>query len=241
MSRPLNGPRSGRGVEASIIGPRHPLPRVEASLRLPRLAGASPGEIRRRIRHTILETLIDSSGSTLGTDPRGVRFTAVHALIDLMRRHGGGRVGVVHWGEVAPAELAFSPVSVYRSGRLHRALSLRPQLGGTDPAQALARARQLVPTVKPDETLVILLVTDGQDVGTSTAEELALLPPGVVHVVLVDETGENNEANWKALRVGSITRLPNFDNPAEVAWANGAVLAKTLGLVLPRRPSRSIC
>ena len=180
---------------------------------------------------------IDGSGSVHGpggTDPAGARNAACLSVVDLMRRHGGGRAGVVHWGQTAPADLAVAPVPVRRQ-RLRQALSLQPMLGGTDPAAGLARVRELVPALSPGQTLAVLLLTDGQDLGAGLDHELAQLPARSVHLLLVDPSGDcyGQEAAWRALPWGSFTRLQNLRNRTRVAWESGAIVARSIGLRLP--------
>jgi hypothetical protein len=238
-----------RGLAASVAGPVHPVPQPRAPasqrppvVRLPNLVGAPPAVIADRIGSVVVLFAIDDSGSLQpphGTDPHGARYLACDAVLDLMRRYGAGLAGVVHWGDAAPAELALAPVPVRRQRRqLGRALALRPQLGGTDPAVALSRVRQLVPVIAPDETLVVVLLTDGQDRGPGLEQELEALPAGTVHLVLVDPSGNcwGDEAAWRALPWGSFTRLDSFD-PQCVAVASGAALARAIGLELPALPT----
>jgi hypothetical protein len=237
-----------RGLAAFVAGPVNQvsqppvrLPRPAPVVRLPDLVGAPARVVADRVRRLVVMFCIDDSGSVQpphGTDPHGARYAAARSVLDLMRRHGGGRAGVVHWGDTAPAELALAPVQVRRRGRqLERALAVRPQLGCTDPAVALARVRQLVPATSSDETLAVLLLTDGQDAGDSLAQELAALPAGSIHLVLVDPSGDcwGQEVAWRVLPWGSFTRLDRFDTPA-VAFASGTALAHAIGLELAIDP-----
>ena len=106
-----------------------------------RAAGRQPcGHVRHR--------RLGVGARAAGTDPHGARNAACLSVVDLMRRHGGGRAGVVHWGQTAPADLALAPMPV-RRGRLRRTLAIQPMLGGTNPAAALARVRELVPAASP--------------------------------------------------------------------------------------------
>lgn len=245
----MTGPRIYRirGVNLRIAGPLLTRPgppeaspgsqRRAQPVRLPDLAGASPEDIRQRVADLTVMFAIDGSGSVHGpggTDPTGVRNAACLSVVDLMRRHGGGRAGVVHWGQTAPADLALAPIPVRRE-RLRRAISLQPMLGGTDPAAGLARVRQLVPAADPGLALAILLLTDGQDLGTGLEGELARLPPGSVHVLLVDPSGDcyGQEAAWRTLPWGSFTRLENLRDRTRVAWESGAIVARSIGLRLP--------
>jgi len=155
-----------------------------------------------------------------------------------MHRHGGGRAGVVHWGDAAPASMALAPLPVYR-GRLRRGLRLQPALGGTQPAVALARVRKLIRGTGSGRTLAVLLITDGQDLGVGLEQALAQLPARSVHLTLVDPSGDcwGQEAAWRELPWGSFTRLANLGDHKRLAWESGTVIARSIGLRLPDRTS----
>jgi hypothetical protein len=121
-----------------------------------------------------------------------------------------------------------------RRGRLRRALAMQPMLGGTNPAAALARVRQLVPAIPASQTLAVLLLTDGQHLGDGLAGQLVQLPPASVHLLLVDPSGNchGQETAWRALPWGSFTQLANLHDPQRVAWESGAVIARSIGLDL---------
>jgi hypothetical protein len=245
----MTGPRvyRVRGVDLRVAGPPLTRPgpagagsghrRQAQPVHLPDLAGASPETIRQRVAGLVVMFAIDGSGSVHGpggTDPAGARNAACLSVVDLMRRHGGGRAGAVHWGQMAPADLALAPMPVRRE-RLRRALSLQPMLGGTEPAAGLARVRELVPALSPGQTLAVLILTDGQDLGAGLEHELAQLPPRSVHLLLVDPSGDcyGQEAAWRALPWGSFTRLENLRDHTRVAWESGAIVARSIGLRLP--------
>jgi len=235
-----------RGVDLRATGPVLAKPDLAMSwpgqchaqpVRLADLTGASWPVICQRVAGLVVIFAIDGSGSVHGpggTDPHGARNAACLSVIDLMCRHGGGRAGVVHWGQTAPADLALAPIPVHRA-RLRRMLSMQPKLGGTNPAVALARVRQLIPALSPGQTFVVLMITDGQDLGGGLDRELAQLPAGCVHLLLVDPSGDcyGQEATWRALPWGSFTRLDNLLDPRRAAWASGEVLADCIGLDLP--------
>jgi hypothetical protein len=236
-----------RGVNVSVSRPPLAMPRIIAErpnhsrqvqpVRLPDLAGPSQRIIRQRVARTVVIFAIDGSGSVhgaAGTDPEGVRNAACLSVLDLMRRHGGGRAGVVHWGETAPADLALAPVPV-RQRRLKRMLSLQPMLGGTNPAAALARVHQIIPPSSSGQNLAVLLLTDGQDLGEGLEHELAQLPARCVHLLLADPSGDcfGHELAWRALPWGTFTRLENLRDCRQVAWESGAVFARSIGLRLP--------
>jgi hypothetical protein len=242
----MTGPRlfEIRGVDlrtSSRILVRPPLAAAQMQsqalpTRLPDLTGAPPAVQRQLVDSLVVMFAIDGSGSVHGphgTDPYGARNAACRSVVDLMHRYGGGRAGVVHWGQRAPADLALPPMPV-RSGRLRRGLAMQPMLGGTNPAAALARVHQLVPMVSAGQTLVVLLLTDGQDLGDGLAGQLAQLPPASVHLLLVDPSGNcyGRETAWHTLPWGSFTRLADLHDPQRVAWESGAVIARSIGLDL---------
>ncbi|MEU6071368.1 VWA domain-containing protein [Streptomyces sp. NPDC047082] len=236
-----------RGISARVEGrplplsasPTPPSLSEAAPVRLPGVTGATPAAISDAFRHLTVIIAIDDSGSTQpphGTDPYAVRYAAAHAVTKWMRRQGGGQIGVVHWGSTAPARLAVGPVPVNRRMRtLRRALNQRPNLGWTVPAAALRRAARLLPAPAPDQTQVVLILTDAEDCGDGLAEAIGLLPEHAVHVLIVGDGTQ--DADWEALPFASITRLPSFDNQA-LALSCGAVLAGALGLRL-RPPTSS--
>jgi von Willebrand factor type A domain len=210
-------------------------------VRLPRLVGVPRTLICQRVANLDVIFAIDDSGSVHGpdgTDPRGTRNAACLSVIDLMQRYGGGRAGVVHWGNTAPASMALAPMPVHR-GRLRRELRFQPVLGGTQPAVALARVCKLVQGTSSGRTLAVLLITDGQDLGTGLEQALGQLPARSVHLILVDPSGDcwGQDAAWRELPWGSFTRLENLSDPKRLAWESGAVIARSIGLRLPARTS----
>ena len=210
-------------------------------VRLPGLAGAPRTVIRRRVASLDVVFAIDDSESVHGqdgTDPGGARNAACLSVIDLMHRHGGGRAGVVHWGDTAPASMALAPLPVDR-GRLRRGLKLQPVLGGTQPAVALARVRKLIQGTGSGRTLAVLLITDAQDLGTGLEQALGQLPARSVHLVLVDPSGDcwGQEAAWRELPWGSLTRLEHSSDRKRLAWESGTVIARSIGLKLSHRAS----
>jgi hypothetical protein len=249
----MNGLRDYRvrGVDLAVGGPLRARPRVAVTrpdrprqarpVRLPSLAGAPRTVIRQRVANLDVIFAIDDSGSVHGpdgTDPWGARNAACLSVIDLMHRHGGGRAGVVHWGDTAPASMALAPLPVHR-GRLRRGLRLQPVLGGTQPAAALTRVRTLIQGTSSGRTLAVLLLTDGQDLGAGLEQALGQLPARSVHLILVDLSGDcwGQEAAWRELPWGSFTRLENLSDRKRLAWESGAVIARSIGLKLPHRTS----
>jgi hypothetical protein len=237
-----------RGADLAVDGPLPARPRPAATrpgrpqdrpVRLPGLGGAPRYVTRQRVASLDVIFAIDDSGSVhgpAGTDPRGARNAACLSVVGLMQRHGGGRAGVVHWGDTAPARFALAPVPVYR-GRLQRVLRIQPMLGGTQPAMALARVRKLIEGTGSGRTLAVLLLTDGQDLGGGLEQALGQLPACSVHLILVDPSGDcrGQEAAWRELPWGSFTRLENLGDRKRLAWESGAVIARSIGLKLPER------
>lgn len=206
-------------------------------VRLPSLVGAPQSVIGQRVANLDVIFAIDDSASVHGpdgTDPGGARNTACMSVVDLMNRHGGGRAGVVHWGDTAPASFALAPIPVHR-GQLRRALELQPVLGGTQPAAALARVRKLIQGNGSGRALAVLLLTDGQDLGAGLEQALGQLPARCVHLILVDPSGDcwGQEEAWRELPWGSFTRLEDLRDRKRLAWESGAVLARSIGLRLP--------
>lgn len=247
----MNGLRDYRvrGVDLVAGGPLLARPPAAATpagrqrqarpVRLPSLAGAPRNVIRQRVANLDVIFAIDDSASvhgTDGTDPEGTRNAACLSVIDLMQRYGGGRAGIVHWGDTAPADLALAPVPVHRR-QLRRGLRLQPVLGGTQPAVALVRARKLIQGTGSGRTLAVLLLTDGQGLGFGLEQALRQLPARSVHLILVDPSGNcwGQEASWRELPWGSFTRLENLSNRKRLAWESGAVIARSIGLNLPGR------
>jgi hypothetical protein len=247
----MNGLRDYRvrGVDLAVGGPLPAGPHAAATrpdhqrparpVRLSGLAGAPRNVIGRRVANLDVIFAIDDSASVHGpdgTDPGGIRNAACLSVMDLMQRHGGGRAGVVHWGDTAPATLALAPMPVHRR-RLQRGLRLQPVLGGTQPAVALARVRKLIQGTGSGRTLAVLLLTDGQDLGAGLEQALGQLPAHSVHLILVDPSGDcwGQEAAWRELPWGSLTRLENLSDRKRLAWESGAVIACSIGLKLPRR------
>jgi hypothetical protein len=234
-----------RGVSARVEGPAHTLPapsktpaKSEGPIRLPGVTGGTPAAVENAFGRLTVILALDDSGSTQpphGTDPHSVRYAASRSVIEWMRRHGGGRCGVVHWGSTAPERLAVGPVSVNRRMRtLRRALNQRPNLGATVPAAALQRAARMLPIPAPGDVHTVLLITDGEDPGEGLEEALAGLPERAVHLMLVGDATQH--VGWHDLAFASTTWLPAFDNQA-LTWQAGSVLAGSLGLQLRPLPT----
>ncbi len=187
----------------------------------------------------------DDSGSMYAPwgDPTGVRRAAALSVVDLMRRGGGGRVGVVHWGSIAPAELSFALTPVRNRRVIDRALQIPSvSLGGNNFPAALARSHELLTAAPHSSIQLVVAITDGvEDVGTDTAAQIALLPAGCVHVVLVDHSGgcgPDLESAWRALDLGSFTRLDVL-HTQRMAWQIADIVAHAAGTAMPPLPHRA--
>jgi len=189
------------------------------------------------MRRTQVWLLVDDSGSMYATwgDPDGRRYAAAQSLLGLMRRSGGGRAGVVHWGSSAP-EAMLTGLTDLRRGRraLDGALTMPwMSLGGTDLPAALRRVAEHVREPSPAETLLVVPITDGiEDVRGETHLAVQALPPGCVHTVLVDRASQcdaDMEAAWRSVAFGSFTRLRSFDTRT-MAEQLASVLADALAL-----------
>ena len=114
--------------------------KIAAPIVLPLMTGAPKKEVKARVERTVVMFLCDDSSSMYGAsgDPGGVRYGAALSVLGLMERSGGGRAGVVHWGSEAPRSMAVEPIDIKRGRRkLHKALTIPKELGGTNLAGAL--------------------------------------------------------------------------------------------------------
>lgn len=233
------GDPAPRGARLPVIShPRQttPLKPTAPPVRLPALTGASPATIEQLVATLLLLLLIDDSGSMYGRygDDAGIRYAAARSLLDLVARHGRARAGVVHWGSHVGEVV--SPVDVRRDRRqLHQALRIPPTLGGNDLPTALRRAANLLPAALTDQVPLVFVLTDGcEPITTAMHDAVVALPPGAVHVALIDRShalDSASEAAWRTLALGSFTRL-DLDTTT-LARQLADVVARALGLHLP--------
>jgi hypothetical protein len=232
----LEAPGPALSLSAAPVLPA--APRAARPVNLAPLTGGPPRVISSRVAKTTITFLIDDSGSMYGAwgDPTGIRYAAAESVLMLMRRHGGGRAGVIHWGSTVPPELALAPVDVRRDRKaLRRALTIPQSLLGNDLPAALRAAASSVGSARQEEVSLVFVVTDGiEAVTTDTHAAVAALPEGAVHMVLVDRSNGCTppmEAAWQAVAFGSFTRLQTFDTKA-MAIQIAATFAHALELEL---------
>jgi hypothetical protein len=185
---------------------------------------------------------IDNTGSMYGRygDPRCVRRAAALSVVNLMARARGARVGVVHWGSVAPEELTLPLTDTRRRRRIESALAIPPSLGANNFPAALARSREVLEASDPTRIRLVLVITDGiEAVGPDAAAQLKRLEPGSVHVLLVDHSHgcvPAIEAAWAALPLGSFTRLELLDTTVMAGQA-ADIVARAAGIEMPHAPT----
>jgi Mg-chelatase subunit ChlD len=184
---------------------------------------------------------VDDSGSESVIDPTGVRYAAALSVLNFLRRRDDAMVGVVHWGSAAPAELMLplTPTSKYR--RIEKALTIPEHgLGGTNVAAGLAAAADLLAHGRDDAQPVVAILSDGlEQVGSAAAHEISRLRERCVHVILVDPANTCSpdlEAGWRALGLGSFTRLDEV-RTEPMAWQIAEIVARAAGTAMPPLPN----
>lgn len=232
-------------ARAGIASVAAPLPTgapTARPVRLPSPVGLARDELRTRLARSTIRLLCDDSGSMYcpAGDPTGVRYAAGRSVAELLRRHGGGHVGVIHWGTSAPASLALPPVDVRRARRQVRdALTIpSPTLGGNNLGEALRLAAGQ-PPADPDGADLTVVITDGmEDFTLDLTTPLTLLPAGSVHILLVDRSRgctPDLEATWRSLPIASFTRLDDND-VAHMAHQIADLICRKIGARMPARP-----
>ena len=230
----------GAGDRAVALPGFAPPPRQARPVRLPPMTGAPRAEQAARVKRTPVAFVVDDSGSLYygpGGDDGGIRYAAALSLLGLLRRAGGGRAAVVHYGSAAPQGLATPLLDAKREWRrLKRALTIPvPDLGGTNVASGLARCAETLAGADGADP-VVYIVGDGLEAVSDTARAaLAALPEGCAHLLLVDRTGACDgalEAGWRSLPLGSVRRLDVFDTRA-MAWQLAETFAASIDLQMP--------
>ena len=210
----------------------------ERQVRLDSPYGLAVEELHARLAETTVRLLMDDSGSMYGPggDPTGVRYAAGRSIAGWLGRNGGGQLGVIHWGSNAPHELAVPPCDV----RLHRrrirdALVIPPTLGGNNLSDALRLAARY-PTAHPGGADVTIVITDGmEDFSLDLRTPMTALPPASVHILLVDRSHGCDaafEENWRALPLGSFTRLDDND-VRHMTYQIAELICREIGAHMP--------
>jgi len=233
MSVRLHGRVQGAPLTLSPAPPRTADGPPARPVRLEPLIGAPKRTIATRLDRIEVWFVMDDSGSMYATwgDPTGIRYAAALSLLRLMREASGGYAGVVHWGSTAPDEMVTGPLPVRRRRPLNASLAVpATTLGGNDLPAALRRTAE---RADRDRAVLACVITDGiETVTDSTHESVSALPPGSVHLLLVDRARQCDpamEAAWRAVAFGSFTRLNTFNTRA-MAEQLAAVLSRALGL-----------
>lgn len=212
---------------------------VAQPIALPALSGADPAEIRTRVRHLHFETAPDWSGSTFsvwGGDPNDVIGAVTISVFLWLRRYGGGTAGVVPWGTTPATHLAVGPLSVKKNLRpLKAAIRNRVNLGGNDLPAALRLSASRTSGLPTGTVPFYWIPTDGiESVTSSTHDAVNALPPGSVHLILIDPLRGCNpemEDDWRSVPFGSVTRIDQL-SVKNVATTIAELCAAAIGLHL---------
>lgn len=239
--RPVCGTHHLHRGRPESSGSHIPGPTRRASLAqpvaLPSLTGADFAGIRARVRHLHFETLPDWSGSTFsvwGGDPNDVIGAVTVSVFLWLRRYGGGTAGVIPWGTAPASHLAVGPLPVNKNLRsLKAAIRNRVNLGGNDLPAALRLAQQRTSKVPTDTERFFWVPTDGiESVNSATHDAVNMLPPGCVHLVLIDPLHgctEQMEAEWRSVPFGSVTRIDDL-TVTNIATTIAELCASAIGL-----------
>ncbi len=243
--QPLTGDGSLRLVQLGSpashvqLRPRTKIDRTASPITLPPLQGASKQAIQELAKSVTVIFDVDDSGSMYGQfgDPSGIRYAAAQSLLRLQIQSGGGKAGVIHWGTDVPMDQVVKPIDVRREKKkLHRALRIPATLGGNDMPRSLEVAKEVLPLSRAGEVQIVFVITDGiESVTASTHRAVGDLPPGSVHLLLVDRSNyctDELEDQWRQVAFGSFTRLERLDDTSTLAIQLGKIYAKALGLTL---------
>jgi hypothetical protein len=191
------------------------------------------------VRNLHFETAPDWSGSTFsvwGGDPNDVIGAVTISVFLWLRRYGGGTAGVVPWGTTPATERAVGPLSVKKNLRpLKEAIRDRVNLGGNDLPAALRFSAERTSGLPAGTVPVYWVPTDGiESVTSSTHDAVNALPPGAVHLVLIDPLRgctPQMEDDWRSVPFGSVTRINDL-SVKNVAMIIAELCATAIGLQL---------
>lgn len=246
--RPVSGVHHVRKERLGTSGSYIPGPPRQTGaaqpVALPPLSGASQEEIRARARHLHFETLPDWSGSTFsvwGGDPNDVIGASSLSVMLWLRRYGGGTAGTLPWGTAPAGHLAVGPLPVTKDlKRLKAGIRNRINLGGNDLPAALRHAKKRTAGLPANTVPVYWVPTDGiETVTAATHEAVNALPPGSVHLVLIDPLhgcSPEMEADWRKVPFGSVTRIDTL-TVRNVATTIAELCAAAIGLQLKATPA----
>lgn len=242
----------GRPATAQRVVATPPAGPVAArAVALPPMVGQPPGQIRHLVQDSIVVIAPDWSGSTFavwGGDPEDAIGAAGESLLLLQRRHGGGAGLVVPWGTSPAKHLMVGPVDVAKKHRtLVKGLRTRVNLGGNDLPAALREVADRLPASRSGTKVSVFVPTDGcEPVTSATHAAVTALPPGSVHLLLIDPLrwcSGQMEAEWRSVDFGSVIRLEKL-TVRDLAVQMAQLYATTLGLTIatnapsPTRMSR---
>lgn len=240
------------GLTAGRTGEFRPTPRPARTgrggarpVRLGRLEGAPAKEVSALVRTAPVVCVLDRSGSMYGVagDPNDIAGAVIESLLDAMDRAGEGRAAFAAFGSNAPAEYATGLLGIRKSKRqLVAAARTGPGLGGTNVASGLERAAEALKGIRPGETPVVYLVTDGGFADVAAGRSvLSRMPDACVHVLLIGTCGEVADGIGQQLIAdgfGSVTPINHLD-VAELANQVWTIFGRTLGLGATPAPIRT--
>lgn len=231
-------------VSSGIYIPGQPRPTgVAQPIALPALSGADLADIRSRVSNLHFETAPDWSGSTFsvwGGDPNDVIGAVTISVFLWLRGYGGGTAGVVPWGTTPARHLAVGPLSVKKNLKpLKSAIRDRVNLGGNDLPAALRLSAERTSSLPAGTIPFFWVPTDGiESVTSSTHDSVNALPPGSVHLVLIDPLHgctPQMEEDWRSVPFGSVTRINDL-SVKNVANTVAELCAAAMGLQLGTSP-----
>lgn len=218
-----------------------------------------PRPMGRRNGHDVAAVLVvDDSGSTLSTDPKGHRYVAARRVVRWVRedamkrpavsgntRRGGRRhqfddaVGVVHFADSA------RPVLPLTSLQSHFETVLRSLNKATDGGTAIVPALDSAAAVHRHDgsRLPITIVWTDGGIGEDLDQlekALSRHEPGSVHVVIFDETGGAQQVadQWAHLPFGSVSAVGSMAT-SDIESLYARPIVEVMGLTWREPPCRN--